>query len=203
MDRARAFGEQHQLAAGLQVRHAAADHAARRLVADVARQPRAGAEERVAHQTGPHDADAARHARDHQQRVEHARMVGRDDQAAVVVQHVERGVVDPHQDDREARRAAGEAAVDRRDRRATDDHALMVREQRVEHEADEVPGQRHRAEVGEQHVEQHALEGTAEHGHCGSSTGPLWATKGPRVDLGRPVSPRGIGRRTRRTRGCH
>jgi hypothetical protein len=57
-------------------------HGATGVVADVAGEARAAAEEQVAHQLGLHDADAARQVGDDDQRVEHARVVGGDDEAA-------------------------------------------------------------------------------------------------------------------------
>ncbi len=59
-------------------------------------QSRAGAQEDVAHQAGLHDAGAARQAGHQQQGVEHGRVVGHQDQAALVAQGVEATGIDAH-----------------------------------------------------------------------------------------------------------
>ena len=69
INRARALGEHHQLCTLAQTADGAAHHGVRRVVADVAGETRAGAEEDVVHQVGLHDANAARQARHQHERV--------------------------------------------------------------------------------------------------------------------------------------
>ena len=151
--RARAFGEEHELAAFFERGDGRADHAVRRIVGDVARQPRAGAEEGVAQQVGFHDASAARQLGNEHHRVEHARVVGNDDQARFVAQRPQCfGVQAQHAG---GRGQAPEAAIDPGHALSAERAARALGQQPVQRQRQQIPQQGRRAEKHQVQLQRH------------------------------------------------